>query len=48
MDNQNDKPPLERDIRFWAVVLVIWASLVLGLMNIVTKIDLLAGIFSHE
>ncbi len=48
MENQNDKQPLERDIRCWAVVLVIWVSLVLGLMNIATKIDLLAGIFSYE
>lgn len=48
MDNQNDKPALERDIRFWAVVFVIWVCLVLGLMNIITKIDLLRGVFSYE
>lgn len=48
MEKPDDKPPIETDIRFWAVVLVIWACLLLGFMNISTKIDLLLGIFSKE
>ena len=48
MEKPKDKPPIETDIRFWAVVLVIWACLLLGFMNISTKIDLLMGIFSKE
>ncbi len=42
------KPPIERDIRFWAVVFVIWICLLLGFMNIQTKISMLIGIFSNE
>ena len=42
------KPPIERDIRFWAVVFVIWICLLLGFMNIQTKITMLMGIFSNE
>ena len=42
------KPPLERDIRFWAVVFVIWICLLLGFMNIQTKISMLMGIIGNE
>lgn len=47
-ENPKEKPPIETDIRFWSVVFVIWISLLLGFMNISTKIDLLVGIFSKE
>ena len=42
------KPPIERDIRFWAVVFVIWICLLLGFMNIQTKISMLIGLLSNE
>ena len=48
MEKPDEKPPIETDIRFWAVVFVIWICLLLGFMNISTKIDLLLGIFSRE
>jgi hypothetical protein len=48
MEKPDEKPPIETDIRFWAVVFVIWICLLLGFMNIQTKIDLLLGIFSKE
>ena len=47
-ETPKEKPPIETDIRFWSVVFVIWISLLLGFMNISTKIDLLMGIFSKE
>lgn len=48
METPNEKPPIETDIRFWSVVFIIWIALLLGFMNISTKIDLLMGIFSKE
>lgn len=42
------KPPIERDIRFWALVFLIWICVLLGFMNIQTKIYMLMGIFSNE
>jgi hypothetical protein len=48
MDEQQEKPPFEGDIRFWSVVVVIWACLVLGAMNIATKIHMIADLFSYE
>lgn len=46
--SDDQKPPLERDIRFWAVVFVIWICLLLGFMNIQTKISMLMGIIGNE
>jgi hypothetical protein len=48
MEKPDEKPPIETDIRFWSFVVVIWICLLLGFMNISTKIDLLMGIFSKE
>jgi hypothetical protein len=48
MESPDEKPPIETDIRFWSVVFVIWICLLLGFINIGTKIDLLMGILSKE